>query len=76
MIKVAIAGAAGRMGRTLVEAVTRSDAAVEVAAASVLAVAISMWSGINTSLLVAMACYALLIIPARRLSLGVATRRV
>jgi hypothetical protein len=44
--------------------------------ASVLAVAISMWSGINTSLLVAMACYALLIIPARRLSLGVATRRV
>jgi 4-hydroxy-tetrahydrodipicolinate reductase len=37
MIKGAIAGAAGRMGRTLVEAVTRSDAAVEVAAASVLA---------------------------------------
>ncbi len=36
--------------------------------ASVLAVAISMWSGINTSLLVAIACYALLIVPARRLS--------
>ena len=36
--------------------------------ASVLAVAISMWSGINTSLLVAIACYALLIIPARNLS--------
>lgn len=36
--------------------------------ASVLAVAISMWSGINTSLLVAIACYALLVVPARRLS--------
>ena len=36
--------------------------------ASVLAVAISMWSGINTSLLVAVACYALLIVPARNLS--------
>ena len=36
--------------------------------ASVLAVAISMWSGINTSLLVAIGCYALLIVPARALS--------
>jgi hypothetical protein len=36
--------------------------------ASVLAVAISMWSGINTSLLIAMGCYALLVIPARFLS--------
>ncbi len=35
-MRVAIAGAAGRMGRTLVEAVSRSDAAVEVTAASVL----------------------------------------
>ena len=33
--------------------------------ASVFAVAISMWSGINTSLLVAIACYALLALPAR-----------
>lgn len=33
--------------------------------ASVSAVAISMWSGINTSLLVAVACYALLALPAR-----------
>ena len=32
--------------------------------ASVFAVAISMWSGINTSLLVAIACYALLALPA------------
>lgn len=32
--------------------------------ASVSAVAISMWSGINTSLLVAIACYALLAVPA------------
>ena len=32
--------------------------------ASVSAVAISMWSGINTSLLVAIACYALLTLPA------------
>ena len=32
--------------------------------ASVCAVAISMWSGINTSLLVAIACYALLALPA------------
>jgi len=36
--------------------------------ASVLAVAISMWSGINSSLLVAIGCYALLIVPARALS--------
>ena len=36
--------------------------------ASVLAVAISMWSGINTSLLIAAMCYSLLIIPARNLS--------
>ncbi len=35
--------------------------------ASVFAVAISMWSGINTSLLVAIACYALLALPATRL---------
>jgi hypothetical protein len=35
--------------------------------ASVFAVFISMWSSINTSLLVAIACYALLIIPARYL---------
>jgi hypothetical protein len=35
--------------------------------ASVLAVAVSMWSSINTSLVVAMVCYALLAIPARRL---------
>ena len=35
--------------------------------ASVFAVAISMWSGINTSLLVAVACYALLALPARYL---------
>ena len=34
----------------------------------VLAVAISMWSGINSSLLVAIGCYALLIVPARALS--------
>ena len=33
--------------------------------ASVFAVAISMWSGINTSLLIAIACYALLALPAR-----------
>ena len=33
--------------------------------ASVFAVAISMWSGINTSLLVAIACYALLALPAQ-----------
>ncbi len=37
MVKVAIAGAAGRMGRTLVEAVTRSDADIEVSVATVLA---------------------------------------
>jgi 4-hydroxy-tetrahydrodipicolinate reductase len=36
-MRVAIAGAAGRMGRTLVEAVTRSEANVHVSAASVLA---------------------------------------
>jgi len=36
--------------------------------ASVLAVAISMWSGINSSLLVAIGCYSLLIVPARALS--------
>ena len=35
--------------------------------ASVSAVAISMWSGINTSLLVAILCYALLAVPARHL---------
>ena len=35
--------------------------------ASVFAVAISMWSGINTSLLVAVGCYAMLAIPARYL---------
>ncbi len=33
--------------------------------ASVSAVVISMWSGINTSLLLAIACYALLALPAR-----------
>lgn len=37
MMRVAIAGAAGRMGRTLVEAVARSSAGVELTAASVLA---------------------------------------
>ena len=37
MIEVAIAGAAGRMGRTLVEAVETSDAPIKVGAASVLA---------------------------------------
>jgi 4-hydroxy-tetrahydrodipicolinate reductase len=36
MLKVAIVGAAGRMGRTLVEAVTQSSAAIEVAVATVL----------------------------------------
>lgn len=36
MLKVAIAGAAGRMGRTLVEAVAQSDAAMEVTVATVL----------------------------------------
>ncbi len=36
MLKVAIVGAAGRMGRTLVEAVVRSDTATEVAVATVL----------------------------------------
>ena len=35
--------------------------------ASVFAVAISMWSSINTSLLIAVACYALLALPARAL---------
>ncbi len=35
--------------------------------ASVSAVAISMWAGINTSLLLAIACYALLALPARHL---------
>ena len=37
MIRVAIAGAAGRMGRTLVEAVSRSDAEIQVTVATVLA---------------------------------------
>ena len=37
MVRVAIAGAAGRMGRTLVEAVTGSEADINVAVASVLA---------------------------------------
>ena len=37
MIEVAIAGAAGRMGRTLVEAVETSGASIKVGAASVLA---------------------------------------
>ncbi len=37
MLKVAIVGAAGRMGRTLVEAVIQSNAAVEVSVATVLA---------------------------------------
>ncbi|MDD9889008.1 MAG: 4-hydroxy-tetrahydrodipicolinate reductase [Gammaproteobacteria bacterium] len=37
MIRVAIAGAAGRMGRTLVEAVSRSDADIGVSVATVLA---------------------------------------
>ena len=36
MIEVAIAGAAGRMGRTLVEAVETSGASIKVGAASVL----------------------------------------
>ncbi len=36
MVKVAIAGAAGRMGRTLVEAVTRSDSDIEITVATVL----------------------------------------
>ena len=36
MIRVAIAGAAGRMGRTLVEAVSRSDADIKVTVATVL----------------------------------------
>ncbi len=35
--------------------------------ASVSAVAISMWAGINTSLLLAIACYALLALPAQLL---------
>ena len=35
MIEVAIAGAAGRMGRTLVEAVETSGASIKVGAASV-----------------------------------------
>jgi hypothetical protein len=38
--------------------------------ASVFAVAISMWSGINTSLLIAVLCYGLLAIPARYLRNG------
>lgn len=37
MVKVAIAGAAGRMGRTLVEAIARSDGALVLTAATVLA---------------------------------------
>ena len=37
--------------------------------ASVFAVAISMWGSINTSLLIAVACYALLAVPARMLQL-------
>lgn len=37
MIRVAIAGAAGRMGRSLVEAVTRSEADIEVTVATVAA---------------------------------------
>lgn len=37
MVKVAIAGAAGRMGRTLVEAITQSDAELSLAVATVLA---------------------------------------
>jgi len=36
MVKVAIAGAAGRMGRTLVEAISESDAELSVAVATVL----------------------------------------
>ncbi|MEQ8952639.1 MAG: 4-hydroxy-tetrahydrodipicolinate reductase [Gammaproteobacteria bacterium] len=35
MIQIAIAGAAGRMGRTLIEAVVRSESDIEVAAATV-----------------------------------------
>lgn len=37
MVKIAIAGAAGRMGRTLVEAITQSDAELSLAVATVLA---------------------------------------
>ena len=37
--------------------------------ASVFAVAISMWGSINTSLLIAVGCYALLAVPARMLQL-------
>ena len=37
MIRVAIAGAAGRMGRSLVEAVSRSNAAIQLTVATVLA---------------------------------------
>lgn len=37
MVKIAIAGAAGRMGRTLVEAVTQSDTELSLAVATVLA---------------------------------------
>ena len=36
MVKVAIAGAAGRMGRTLVEAIARSEAEISVTVATVL----------------------------------------
>ena len=41
--------------------------------ASVFAVAISMWSGINTSLLIAILCYGLLAIPARLLRNSLST---
>ena len=37
MVRVAIAGAAGRMGRSLVKAVNQSDVALQVTAATVLA---------------------------------------